>query len=195
MRNRLGIAAVIVALAFGTGLVAVEPAGAADHTLTVTPSTGLSDGQTVTVSGTGFVETPVVQDWALTMCSPAILAAPLTIQNAIQVCAVGDEPFVLVPPAEDGIITTSFTVRKEFSTNSGPVTCGQAPDDCVILLAQLTTEAGFVGAAAPVSFGQPVPTLADCIRDFLADHQHRPKVKLHRLLVCIFTVLTHHRPD
>jgi hypothetical protein len=193
MLRRLGIATVTLLVAVGglTGIGAA-PAGAAPHTLTVTPSTGLSDGQTVTVTGTGYTEAPVISDWALTMCTPEILAGDLTLQHAIQVCAVGNPPFTLVPPSPDGVLTTSYTVTKEFSTNGGPVICGQAPDDCVILLAQLTAD-GFVGAGTPVSFGTPVPTLAGCIHEFLADHEHPPKAKLQRLLVCIFTVLTHDR--
>jgi hypothetical protein len=163
------------------------------HTLTVTPSTGLRDGQTVTVTGTGFVEKPVVSDWTLTMCSPDILTADFTIISAIQYCSLDSPPFTGVPPSADGVLTASLTVTKQFSTRAGTVTCGQAPNDCVVILAQLAGPAGFVGATAPVSFGQPVPTLRDCIRTFLADHQHRPAVKLHRLLVCIWTAVANKR--
>ena len=160
------------------------------HTLTVTPSTGLSDGQTVTVNGAGYFETPIA-DWALTMCSPEIVAQPLSIQNAVRVCAVGTEPFTFVPPDNSGNLSAQLTVRKTLSTLNGPVTCGQAPNDCYVLLAQLTGPFGFQGAAVPISFGKPVPTLADCIRTFLNDHQHRLRVKLFRLLVCIWTAVTH----
>ena len=49
-------------------------------------------------------------------------------------------------------------------------------------------------AATPISFGTPTRTLGDCIREFLGDHQHGVRYRFHRLLVCIFTVLTQHRP-
>jgi hypothetical protein len=193
MPRRLGIAAVTLVLACSglVGLAATPASADATHTLTVTPSSGLSDGQTVTVTGTGFVETPVVSDWTLTMCSRDILTADFSILSAIQYCSLAAPPFTSVPPSADGVLTTSLTATKQFSTNAGTVTCGQAPNDCVVILAQLTIGTGFVGAATPVSFGQPVPTLRDCIRAFLADHQHPPAVKLHHLLVCIWTAIAH----
>jgi hypothetical protein len=191
MRRRFGIAVVTLALA-AAGLVgATAPAGAtAGHAVTVTPSTGLSDGQTVTVSGTGFTETPIVNDWSVAMCRPEILAGAPTIEDAIANCDITTQPFVFTHADANGNLSTPYTVRKTFAANGTQITCGQAPNDCAILVAQLTS-VGFVGAAAPISFGQPVPTLKDCIRTFLADHQHRPAVKLHRLLVCIFIALTH----
>src|SRR3954447_3696758 len=87
MRKRIGISLVVVAVTLGGALVAVEPAGAAAvHTVTVTPSTRLSDGQTVTVAGTGFDETPAIYDWAVTQCSAAVLAGPITLDTAINDC-------------------------------------------------------------------------------------------------------------
>jgi hypothetical protein len=196
MRRRFGIAVVTVALA-AAGLVAVaEPAAAADHTVTVTPSTGLVDGQTVTVRGTGFTETPVIYDWAVTQCSAAILTAPLTLTNAVNECNQ-QEPFLFAHADAAGNLSSPLVVRTTFTAGLGggahTVTCGQAPNDCAVLVAQLTAGGDLVGAAAPVSFGKPVPTLRDCIRTFLADHQHRPLVKLYRLLVCIWTAVANNR--
>jgi hypothetical protein len=195
MSRRLGIAVVTFTLAVG-GLVGVAaPAGAADgHTVTVTPSTDLSDGQTVAVTGTGFVETPVIYDWAVTQCSAAILAAPTDLDHAINDCNQ-QEPFLFVHADAAGNLNSPLVVRKTFTAGLGAgahtVTCGQAPNDCAVLVAQLTGSGSLVGAATPISFAKPIPTLGNCIRTFLGDHQHRPAVKLHRLLVCIFTALTH----
>jgi hypothetical protein len=189
MSRRLGIAALTMALAC-TGLVglAAAPASAdATHVVTVTPSTGLSDGQTVTVTGDGYVEAAIA-DWVVTMCSPAILDS-FTLENAIGSCAVGQAPFTFVQADGNGHISTPLTLPKTFGTSNGTVTCGQAPNDCYILVAQLVPGSGFLGDAVPISFGQPVPTLRDCITTFLADHQHRPVVKLHRLLVCLWTAI------
>src|SRR3954469_20415431 len=89
MRKRIGVSLVVVVLAFGTAFVAGTPAGAAAvHTVSVTPSTGLFDGQAVTVHGTGFDETPlVVGGFAVQQCRAAILTvATIDIPDAITNC-------------------------------------------------------------------------------------------------------------
>lgn len=193
MRSRIGTAVVVAALALGGSVATIEPAAAAGaHTVTVTPSTGLADGQTVTVSGTGFVETPIVNDWSVAMCDPGIIAG-ITLENALQHCDVTTQPFAFTHADAAGNLSTPYAVRKSFNTSSGAVTCGQKPSDCVILLAQLTDQ-GFVGATASISFGTPTRTLADCIREFLNDHQRGLRFRFYRLLVCVFAVLTQHRP-
>jgi hypothetical protein len=165
-----------------------------DHTVTVTPSTGLRDGQTVAVTGTGYIEAPVLGEWAVLQCSAKVVASPFTADDVVNECSQ-NPPYGSAPPDPSGNISGSLEVRKTFVAGAGAtahsVTCGAAPQDCAIVVAHFTTEADFVGAAAPISFATPVPTLRDCIRSFLGDHQHRPAVKLHRLLVCIFTALTH----
>jgi hypothetical protein len=192
MRGRLGIAALTLGLALA-GLVGVgtTPAGAdATHAITVTPSTGLSNGQTVTVKGTGYVETPSLPEgWAVVQCSALILGS-VDLQNAINNCDIATQPFTYAQADSSGNFTQPFVVRTTITTTAGSVTCGEAPNDCAILVAQVV-DGGFKGSAVPISFGKPVPTLADCIRTFVGDHQHRPPVKLHRLLVCIFTALAH----
>ena len=186
-----GDCALLIASGTATGFVgAATPISFANqHTVTVTPNKGLANGQTVTVTGKGFFENPIGGNWALTTCTREFLSGPFTIQRAVQVCAVGDPPFVFVPPTADGNITTPYTLHQEFSTLSGPVKCGRAPNDCVVLLAQLTSS-DFQGGTAPISFGKPVPTLADCIREFLGDKVHHPLRRWFRLFVCIFTALT-----
>ncbi|MGZ4737545.1 MAG: neocarzinostatin apoprotein domain-containing protein [Acidimicrobiia bacterium] len=191
MRTRLGVALVVTALTLGGTLAVGGPAGAAGtHTVTVTPSTGLSDGQTVTVSGTGFVETPIINDWAVGMCSPAILTEAITLQNALHDCDVTTQPFTFTHADANGNLSTPFVVRKTFSTSGGTVTCGQAPNDCAILVSQLTGPE-ITGAAAPISFGPPVKTVSQCFREFAHDHQHRLRYRLIHLLTCVFTALTH----
>lgn len=197
MRKRVGFSAVIVALTLSGALVAVEPAGAAAvHTVTVTPSTGLTDGQTVTVTGTGFDETPVINDWFVSQCSAAILSlATIDVGAAINDCDQTGGGFAHADGA--GNLSTSLVVHTTFTTGvgagTGSATCGQAPNDCAVLIAQFTNN-GFIAAATPISFGTPTRTLGDCIRDFLGDHKHSVGYRFHRLLVCIFTVLSHHHP-
>jgi Neocarzinostatin family len=202
VRRRIGISAVVVALALGTTFATVTPAGAAAvHTVTVTPSTGLSDGQTVTVTGTGFDETPLLPDgFAIQQCRAAILSVPIDVGVAITNCDQSTGGSAFADAA--GNISTSLVVHTTITTGLGAgtssFTCGQAPNDCAILIAQFATDGQttqFVAAATPISFGTPTRTLGDCIREFLGDHQHRVGYRFYRLLVCIFTVLTHHRPD
>lgn len=192
MLRRIGIAFAAAALGLGGTLVAAGPASAADaHVVTVTPSTGLTNGQTVTVSGTGFVETPIINDWSVAQCSAAILSEPITLQNALHDCDVTTQPFVFAHADAAGNLSTPFVVRKSFTTSSQiAVTCGQAPNDCAILVSQLTGS-DLTGAAAPISFGAPTPTLGDCIRQFLGDHQHSSKYRLHQLVVCVISALRH----
>jgi hypothetical protein len=122
--------------------------------VTVEPDTGLVDGQTVTVEGTGFTATPIINDWVVVQCSADILAVPLTLEAALNFCDAVTG-FVIVSADENGNLSTPFTVRGSFTT-TGPqpftVTCGVTPGDCAILVAQITDE-GFVGAGAPITFG------------------------------------------
>jgi hypothetical protein len=191
MRAHVGIALIVTVLTLGAPLAPIAPAGAADvHVVTVTPSTGLSDGQTVTVSGSGFFEHPVSNEWLVSMCDPAVLAT-IELRVALDHCDITTPPNVYAQIDEAGNFSVPFPVRRTFPLIDGTtVTCGKAPNDCAILVAQVTSE-GFFGASAPISFRRQVPTLGDCIREFLGDHGHGPRHRFHRLLVCIFTALTH----
>ena len=192
----------VVALSVG-GLLAVGgPAGAAVvHTVTVSPDAGLSDGQTVTVSGTGFDETPAINDWFVSQCSAAVLSSPIDLNSAINDCDGTSYPVVFTHADPAGNLSASFVVHKTITTGlgagSGTTTCGQAPNDCAILVAQLTntpTGGVLIAAAAPISFGPPVKTVADCFRDFRHDHEHSLRYRLRHLLACVFTALIHRRP-
>jgi Neocarzinostatin family len=195
MRTRIGSAALVAALTFAGVAVASTPAGAADsHAITVTPDSGLVDGQSVTVGGTGFVETPIINDWFAAECSGAILTDGVTLDNALKDCDVTTQPFVFVHADADGNLSTPLTVRKTFTTSSNiPVTCGQGADQCAILVSQLTEGGILRGAAAAISFGPPPPsTIADCFRAFAHDHNHSPRVKAVHLLLCVLGVLFKH---
>jgi hypothetical protein len=142
----VAVVAVVLALGFGS------PAGAAGHAITVTPDSGLADGQTVHVTGTGFTETPAVNDWVATMCSGAILDQPPTLELAVQYCDATEGPYVFTHADSAGNIAFDFIVRKTFQPTGGEGTVDCASSGCAILVAQVTT-AGFTGAAAPISFG------------------------------------------
>jgi hypothetical protein len=147
----VAVGAIVLAIGFGS------PAGAAGHAVTVTPGTGLADGQTVHVTGTGFTETPAVNDWVATMCAGAILDQPPTLELAVQYCDATEGPYVFTHADSAGNIAFDFTVRQTFQPTggaTGTVDCATSP--CAILVAQVTTD-GFTGASAPISFGRPCP--------------------------------------
>jgi hypothetical protein len=193
MRTRLGVALIVATLTLGASFAVSGPAGAAAvHTVTVSPNTGLSDGQTVTVSGTGFDETPALNDWAIAQCDPAIVDA-ISLDSALRLCDATTQPFVFTHADAAGNLSTSYTVRKTFSLSGGrTVTCGQAPNDCAILVAQIATDGSFPGGAALISFGTPVKTVSECYREFRHDHEHSLRYRLHQLLACVVEAV-HHR--
>jgi hypothetical protein len=193
MRKRIGIAFAAVVLALGGSLAMSGTAGAVgSHAITVTPSTGLADGQTVTIAGTGFVEKPIVNDWAVAECDANILT-DTSIQNALVHCDVTTQPFVFTHADSSGDLNVQYKLRKTFQVEgTNTVTCGQAPGDCAIFVAQVTDQ-GFVGAAAPISFGPQ--TVAQCYRDFARDHQHGLRYRLTHLLACVLQVIAHRHPS
>jgi hypothetical protein len=184
------LAATLVVAGIG---VASAPAGAADGpAITVTPNAGLVDGQSVTVTGVRFTEKALVNDWAVVQCSGAILTDGITLDSALHDCDATTQPFVFAHADFFGNLSATFTVRKTFTTSSKiPVTCGQGADQCAILVGQLVVGGGFVGAAAPISFGPPPPsTIADCIREFAHDRTDPPRVKAQQLVACVHSVLS-----
>ncbi|MDH3755644.1 MAG: neocarzinostatin apoprotein domain-containing protein, partial [Acidimicrobiia bacterium] len=108
------------------------------------PSTGLSDGDTLTVEVSGFpAENPSF--------SAGECVTP--IEDFLQQCDVTN--IVPVPLDADGSATFEITV-KEGAIGSG--TCGEGADQCVIAVGSLTEpEAGF----APIFFGDDEPAADD----------------------------------
>jgi hypothetical protein len=133
--------------------------------VTVTPSTGLTDGQTVTVSGTGFVQGPFLR---ILQCA----GEPGDLSSAVSLCDLG--PFVLpAVDAQGNVLPTPFTVSETISTSGlGLVNCRTS--QCVILIGQLPGRFLFT----PISFGAPTPTsTAQCKHGGwrnLANEQGRP---------------------
>ena len=151
----------VVGVLLTTLLTAQGAEAQAGPAVTVTPSTGLQDGQVVTVTGTGF--TTGTSDIGLAQCP----ASPSSF-----ILCVGQK----VVPASQGSFSATFTVRRIV----GGVDCASAPGACVIGATNLQgpngafTEQVFV----PLTFGRSAPqSKADCKhggwRD-LADDQGRP---------------------
>jgi hypothetical protein len=149
-------------VALGTLLVAaLLTSGAAqaqgEPSITVTPSTGLQDGQTVTVTGSGF--------------SPDVTAIGLAQCEAPNSCS-GQT----VVPASGGSFSATFTVTR-FVLGTD---CAESPGRCLLGASNLNGDGGAFNESdlAPLSFGPDVPqSKSDCKHGGwknLADDEGRP---------------------
>ncbi|MFB7657745.1 MULTISPECIES: enediyne antibiotic chromoprotein [unclassified Streptomyces] len=124
-------AAAVAALAFAAAPASAAPA------VTATPAAGLADGQSVTVTGTGF---PAGTQVAVSQCREAT-----TCTDTLATATVD----------AGGGFSTAYTVRRQFtatdwSTGTGtPVTVDCAAQQCQLVAYREGT--GPVGAA--ISFG------------------------------------------
>ena len=166
-------ARVVLAVVVATAATLLLPAAAQAEettTITVTPNTGLVDGQTVTVSGTGLGGfTRILQ------CGPALGSEP-DLDAAVTHCDLGQ--FVNPTLGPGGTVApTPFIVKELLPTSAGTIDCTANP--CVILIGGLGGGAdGFVSAIAPIRFGPATPaTKAACKNGgwrSLADDQGQP---------------------
>jgi hypothetical protein len=134
----------IAAIAAGSLVIAVPTASANGPTITVTPSTGLIDGQTVTVSGAGFtVGTPTI----LFLDECANVASPV-----LGDCSASDLDVSIT--STDNFVATYTVARFITTMNEGSLDCA-VPNACV-----LDAVAGYIGyqqATAPITFGTTLP--------------------------------------
>ncbi|MBC2869375.1 enediyne antibiotic chromoprotein [Streptomyces mexicanus] len=136
IRSRLTQAGMLGSAAVAALALATAPASAAPA-VTASPSSGLADGQTVTVSGTGYqagAEVAVSQCRESTTCTDTLATA--TVRS-------------------DGTFSVPYTVRKQFtatdwSTGTGtPVTV-----DCAVQQCQLVAYLASTGpVGTKISFG------------------------------------------
>jgi hypothetical protein len=189
---RLFVRMVLAVAAFGLGTMAATAAAQAQEqrTITVTPNTGLMDGQVVTIHGTGFAgifASPLE-------CPPGFAGrTDFGINEVLSSCA-----FLVLSwaPTVDstGNLTGTAPVREVFTPTSG----GRSYDctlhnDCELLVAGLNgPELG--GAAVPIRFGPETPaTKADCKnggwRNF-ANDQGQP---FRNQGLCVAFVVSHRR--
>lgn len=136
LRRIVAVAAVSPAVALG-GLVAwATPAVAAGPTVTVTPSSGLSNGQTVTVTGAGF--TANYANMVVVQC-----AASATGANG---CDTADVKFTKADASG------SFTVQLTLRTKFGSTDCTKV--DCIVQGHEgFDASSGKTGTSAPLHFG------------------------------------------
>jgi len=156
----------LVGALLGWSIVALPaaPAGGQEApSITVTPSTGLMDGQTVTVKGTGFApNTTAFGSLSVGLCPVDIIDD--VAQAPFRCGAAGAFP---VPVDDAGRFQTQFQVFRTQPTfvGDGTLRCTDAPHACVVLALEVTGSPPnfelFV-ATAPVTFRPQ--TRADCKR-------------------------------
>ena len=135
MRTR-SVLLVLTVIGAALTVVAASPAGAA-HFVSVTPSTGLTDGQVVQV----VVAEP---DLLITEC-----LATISLDGNLGDCGV---------IASGSTAGSSYTVSQSLLTSHGLIDCGAAPGTCVIAAgnpSDLSTPSNI--GTAPLSFAAPAP--------------------------------------
>jgi hypothetical protein len=141
-------AAVVAGLAGVAAMAAPASAGATTGTFTVTPSTNLKDGQSVTVSWSNQPVTGVTQEWVLE-CSPTgFNSSQVTDANSEWPTPNCSKLFVQTPVSSNSVSTVIHGTAGPQATQ---YTCGSTPPtDCVVQL--VLQPAGSVNASVPVSF-------------------------------------------
>ena len=145
-----------MALTTELAAAAVAPtAGAAGpRSITVTPATGVTDGDAVTVSGTGFTLTPTL---SVTLCEARILDAAGNLVSAVVTAACGAESGITASAA-GGMFTTAMTALRSQRSVGGAdtVTCGDQPDDCVVFAVQVNPRGQGTWGTTSISFDSTV---------------------------------------
>jgi lysophospholipase L1-like esterase len=129
------------AMAGDLGSAVGAPMAQADPTVAVNPDTGLADGQTVEVSGTGFGTGSQV---AVGECR--------TGATSVADCSVVGA--VVATVDSSGSFTTQVTVSRVLTIGSSTLDCS-TDGSCVIAAGQLPSLKTF--ATAPISFAPPPP--------------------------------------
>jgi hypothetical protein len=123
---------------------APDPSTQATPGVTVTPSTGLVNFQTVTIAGSGF--TPgVAVGWSECKHNGSGSAAD---------CDTGNTGFTI--PDASGSFSAPFTVRRIIDTANGMVDCASAPEACTVG-AGTVTQPSAQSANVPISFDPNAP--------------------------------------
>jgi hypothetical protein len=155
----------LLVLAVVLGAVAVPATAHAQEapTLTVTPNTGLDDGEVVSLRGTGFGD--VFAIGALQCPSEFAGRTEFTINEVLGSCDFLATTSAITVDAA-GNLTGSALVQEVFTPSSGGASYDcTVRNDCVLLVAGLGGASDLLGATAAISFGPNVPqTKADCKR-------------------------------
>ena len=130
--------------------------------LTATPSTGLSDGQTITASGTGVQPTfdgPTLWifhtgPWVLGQCAADVATNP-TVVGVFTNCTTTVGGPVDVPSSGfSQPVTVAGTISRILG---GTTDCTAAPGACVMILARFEEDATLTLLSTPLTFTPPTP--------------------------------------
>lgn len=144
MRRIMTSIAIGTLIVGGLASLGVASASAAGPSITATPSTGLVNGQAVTVAGTGFIANETL--YALEC------AANATNQTGCDLNTVA-----LVTSSATGTFSTTVTVAT--GTVAGTTTCGTSSSDltaCNIIVS--TNPPSADAASTPITFALPTAT-------------------------------------
>ena len=146
IKRLLSSAAIVALILGGLGLTAGALAGAATASvpsITLTPSIGLTNGEAVTITGTGFAANEA--SLVAVECNPTALV----IGEAG--CNIGSVDPVTVSASGD--FTLSFTVATgAIGTGSGAGTCGTSAADATCFISIGSTATGTDVAGASINF-------------------------------------------
>ncbi|MGI9602919.1 MAG: neocarzinostatin apoprotein domain-containing protein [Acidimicrobiales bacterium] len=148
MRSVLNSLLIVVVLS--TGLLWSAAPASAEPTMTVTPETGVIDGQTVIVRGEGY--TPDLSS-GTTLCSSEVL-----VSESPADC---DGRFITTSTvAADGTTEIALIARRFIEVQGQAIDCAVA-EACVVVLVSGTSIDSLVDlAAVPIQFdGTPIPPL------------------------------------
>jgi hypothetical protein len=156
MQLRLRRRLTAVGVAIVAALLVPRAAGAQEvPTITVTPSTGLVNGQVVSFTGTGFTG---ISSIAALECPPQFGGrTEFTITEVIDSCGFVATPGGITTDAA-GNLTGSALVEEVFNASGGAIYDCTVRNDCVFLVAGLGGPLGLRGATTPIRFGPVTPT-------------------------------------
>jgi hypothetical protein len=137
----------------------VAPFAMAVGSLAVTPSSGLTDGQTVQVTGSALMPTyagPTLGPfptggWAIGQCDAAIVGN-ITLQGAFLHCSLGPslQPITIAGSTLDAATTVEGVITKILG---GTTDCTAAPGACVLGIFRFEQDASASGFTVPLTFG------------------------------------------
>lgn len=143
MRRFITSIAIGVLVLGGIAAMGAAAASAAGPSITITPSTALTNGETVSIVGTGYVAADSL--YALECLATATSVTGCDTGTAVPITA-----------SATGTFTQAFNVKTETSIGGG--SCGTSATDlsnCIVEVANTgDTDAG----AAPIAFALPVAT-------------------------------------
>jgi hypothetical protein len=156
--------AVLAVVGAVLSLTVVMPGAQAQEapSLTVTPSTGLEDGDTVTVTGGPF---PDSEFPLLTQCAEPV--NPSSFDSVLARCTFRDARFDLSYDAQGNLVPETLVVRESvltFDILTGDVVhdC-TLRNDCVVIVTGYIGPGELFGLKAPIRFGPDTPsTTNDC---------------------------------